>query len=199
MKERLMRATLGLAIFAGLFALSTAAEAQYAPPRGSYQRYCRDIRMQGQFLSAWCQGSRGGGQSSINVMSCSTDIGVDPSGALVCGGPGGAPPPPAYGPPPPGPGYRPPPGPGYGRWSATLYEGRGFRGRSVVVTGDTPNLAYSGLNDRVGSIRFASRSGPWQVCSDANFRGNCATIGGDIADTGQLGMRNAISSLRPVR
>ena len=110
--------------------------------------------MEGQFLKAWCRGSRGAGESAINVASCSTDIGVDPDGGLICGGPGGAyptppiaspppgNPPPAY---PPGGGYSPPEG---GRWSATLYDRTGFRGRAVQITGDTSNLDYSGLNDR---------------------------------------------------
>jgi hypothetical protein len=64
------------------------AQPQYSPPRGSYERHCSDIRMNGQFLSATCQGSQGGGQSSINILSCGTDISVDASGALSCLAPG---------------------------------------------------------------------------------------------------------------
>lgn len=73
-----------------LGAAPASAQPQYSIPRGSYQRHCTDIRLNGQFLSATCQGSQGGGQSSINLLSCATDISVDPSGALSCLGAGAA-------------------------------------------------------------------------------------------------------------
>lgn len=239
-----MRAPIGLAILALLVAAPPPAEAQYAPP-GSYQRHCRDIRMEGYFLHAWCEGTRGSGQSSLNVQSCRTDIGVDPDGGLICGGPGAgaypdqpyARPAPGYSEPgpyprpdrrpgypgqggyyppqdsyyPPQGGYYPPQG-GYGRpqggyyppgrggesWGVTLFERPGYRGRSIEV-GYMDNLDGSGFNDRVGSIRLSRGSGPWQVCTDARFRGRCTTIDRSISDTSQLGMWAAISSVRPVR
>lgn len=85
-----------------LFMLSgsvASAQPHYSPPRGSYERHCTDIRVDGQFLSATCQGSQGGGQSSINILSCGTDISVDATGALSCLAPGVArelPSPPTY-------------------------------------------------------------------------------------------------------
>ncbi|MDB5435538.1 MAG: hypothetical protein JWR47_1795, partial [Phenylobacterium sp.] len=42
-------------------------------------------------------------------------------------------------------------------------------------------------------------SGPWIVCSDANYRGRCVTIDRSVSDTREIGMRDAISSLRPAR
>ena len=200
-----MRMTLGLCVLAlAAPAASALAQPQYAAPRGSYERQCTDIRMNGQFLSATCRGARGGGQSSINVMSCSGDIGVDASGALSCAGPGAAaPPPPAYVP-GPRPGYNPDPGygqrpPGYGRDSVTLYGGRNWRGPSVRIDGEAPNLGSTGLNDRIGSIQLDRRSGPWIVCTDANYRGRCMTIDRSVRDTRDIGMRDSISSLRPAR
>jgi hypothetical protein len=207
-------AMMGLAAFVGLTAVATGAAAQ-PPPRGSYMSQCTDIRMNGQFLSATCRGARGGGQSSINVASCATDIGVDASGALSCGGAGAA-----IAPPPgPGPGYpggpghggggRPPypgnggggyrpPGGGYGG-GITLYSERNFRGRPVQVEGAAANLAGYGINDRVRSIRLDRRSGPWMACADANYKGRCTTVTSDVADTRRIGMGDAISSLRPAR
>jgi Beta/Gamma crystallin len=197
-----MRTTLGLCAL--VFALTPAASAlAQAPPRGSYERQCADIRMNGQFLSATCRGARGGGQSSINVLSCRGDIGVDASGALSCAGPGAAAPPPAavYAP-GPRPGYDQ--GPGYadrpqryGRESVTLYAGRNWHGPSVRIDGDAPNLDSTGLNDRIRSIQLGRGSGPWLVCTDANYRGRCTTIGDSVADTRRIGMGDAISSLRP--
>jgi hypothetical protein len=209
-----MRAVIGLVALAFAAAANPpVAGAQGAPPGGSYLRQCRDVRMEGMFLHAWCQGSRGAGQSSLNVAACRTDIGVDPDGGLICGGPGaGGPPPPDYRPPhyrpsddrPSGGDYRPPggdyrPGHGGGRWGATLYERPRYRGRSIRITGDTANLDDSGFNDRVGSIRFDRRSGPWQICTDSRFRGRCVTVNRDVGDTDGIGMGEAVSSLRPLR
>jgi hypothetical protein len=215
-----MRVTLGLCAL--LFALpSWEALAQPQPrPHGSYERQCTDIHMSGQFLSATCRGARGGGQSSINVLSCSSDIGVDATGALSCTGPGAPAPAPAYrqgqapdlrrgyesGPaygPADRSGYEPRRGYGerrpYGQEAVTLFGGRNFRGRSVRIDGPAPNLGSTGMNDRVRSIRLDRRSGPWIVCTDAEYRGRCMTIADSLGDTRLIGMGDAISSLRPAR
>lgn len=205
-----MRMTLGLAVLALAAGGPALAQPQYAPPRGSYQTQCTDIRVNGQFLSAICRGARGGGQSSINIASCSGDIGVDATGALSCAGPGAvAPMPPAY---TPAPGYRDDRGQGDslgrdygyrqgrgGRDAITVFPGRNWRGQPVRIDDRVANLADMGLNDRIQSIQIEPRSGPWIVCSDAGFRGRCTTIDRSVSDTRQIGMRDSISSLRPVR
>lgn len=213
-----MRLTLAAPAFAAV-ALAAPAIAQpyYGAPRGSYERYCTDIRMEGQFLSAYCRGSQGSGRSSINVASCSTDIFVDPSGALTCIGPGGGQPPAVRNAPPgystgPGPGYDPRYGPppaydarprgyqgGYGRAFADLYPGPGWRGAPVRIYGPAPNLAEVGINDRVGSIRLPPRDGGWIVCTDADFRGRCTTVWRNLRDTREIGMADQISSMRPAQ
>jgi len=201
-----MRKMLGLAALAVLtMATPPAATAQPMPP-GDYPSRCRDIAMNGQMLSATCRGERGGGQSSINVLSCpGSNISVDASGALVCASLAGGRPPPLPG---PGPGYpggpgRPPPGirpPPPGRGDVvTVYARRNFQGRSMQIDRSVANLDNMGLNDHVRSIRLERRSGPWMVCADANFRGRCTTIDRDVADTRRIGMDRAISSLRPTR
>jgi beta/gamma crystallin len=207
-----MRTILGLSALA-LLALPVSAalaQPQPGPPRGSYQRQCTDIRMNGQFLSATCRGARGGGQSSINIASCASDIGVDATGALSCAGPGAAAPaPPAYA---PAPGYRDERGGGDrngrgygdrrergGRDAVTVFSGRNWRGQAVRIDDAVGNLADRGLNDRIRSIQIAPRSGPWMVCSDAGFRGRCMTVERSVADTRDIGMRDSISSLRPLR
>jgi hypothetical protein len=177
------------------------AEAQGGAPPGSYRQVCRDIRMEGIFLHAWCRGSRGSGQSSINVQSCGTDIGVDPDGGLICGAPQTRPtplPPPNRPPPYPGPGddYD---RPGGGRNAVVLFDRRDFRGREMRVWGAESNLARSGFNDRARSIDLPRRGPPWLVCADANFRGRCVTIDRSVEDTRRLGLGDAISSLRPLR
>jgi hypothetical protein len=211
-RESVMRKLLALAaLVAAPLALQPApAYAQpRTPPPGSYRAHCRDIYMEGQFLHAWCQGPRGSGPSSINVESCSTDIFVNETGGLTCIGPGGgAPPrirdaPPGFSTVPPTPQARPPGSRwdrdrAYRRQTAVLYRARRWRGAAVRISGPAPNLADSGLNDRVGSIRIEPGD-LWLVCEDAGFQGRCVRIDRSVADTRELGMRRAISSLRPLR
>jgi hypothetical protein len=193
-----MKLVLGLVVLGAMTAPAWPTQAQPAPP-GSYQRQCQQIRMEGQFLHALCRSGRAWVQSSINVLSCRTDIWVGPDGGLTCsgGGPGaGSPEVLPY--PPPGD-YRPPPSGGWNRWSLIVYDRPGWRGRRLNINGDTPNLDGTRFNDRVASIRLAKRTGPWLVCSDKNFRGRCVTVGSDVGDTASLGMLGAVSSLRPLR
>jgi hypothetical protein len=199
-----MRTILALSLLALMAASGAAAQQWYGAPRGSYERQCTNIRMEGQFLSAYCRGSRGAGESSINVLSCSTDIGVDPSGGLACIGPGGGAPPSVRDAPP---GYYTGPPPGYGsgyggrggsrRDAVTLFSGLNWRGLPVRIEGAAPDLGGNSLNDRVRSIRLERGSPPWIVCTDAEYRGRCLTINRSVADTRQIGMLDAISSLRP--
>lgn len=56
----------------------------------------------------------------------------------------------------------------------TFFEYPGFGGRNITMRGYTPNFAEVGFNDRAASI--VVRDGTWQVCTEANFTGNCATV-----------------------
>ena len=209
-----MRTTLAAAALVALLAVPAVAQPAYGAgfPPGNYQRQCTNLRMEGQFLHGVCRGAHGGGESSINVQSCATDIFVDDSGALTCVGPGGVA--------PPGLQSR-----GYqtydrsyqdrshqdgsyqdrgyqdrsydrqrSRASAVLFDRRGYRGDSIRVSGAEP-----ALGGRVGSIQIDRRSGPWVVCSDPGFRGRCVTIGDSVSDTRSLGLRDGIASIRPAR
>ena len=77
----------------------------------------------------------------------------------------------------------------------TLFEDDNFRGRAVTVRETTDDLSRVGFNDKVSSIMV--RSGTWDVCSDAGFRGNCKTLTpGEYRS--MPGMNDAISSVREV-
>jgi len=96
----------------------------------------------------------------------------------------------------------PEPGPGQvGGWGrgtrAVLYEGQGFRGRSVVVNDNkVDNLQNAGFNDRASSLRI--ERGYWVFCSDANFQGECRTFGpGDYPQL-PAGLNDRVSSGRRI-
>jgi hypothetical protein len=78
-----------------------------------------------------------------------------------------------------------------------MYEGSNFSGRYYVVTSDIlTNLGNSGFNDRASSLRV--ERGYWMFCTDANFGGECRTLGpGDYA-TLPYGLTNSISSARKI-
>jgi hypothetical protein len=92
-------------------------------------------------------------------------------------------------------------GGGGGGWGGgarvIMYENPGFGGRSFVVNSDViPNLGNEGFNDRASSLRV--ERGYWMFCTDADFRGDCRTLGpGDYADL-PYGLSNRISSGRKI-
>lgn len=75
----------------------------------------------------------------------------------------------------------------------TLFEDDNFRGRAVTLRETTDDLSRLGFNDKASSINV--RSGTWDVCTDAGFRGNCKTLGpGEYRSL--PGMNDAITSVR---
>jgi hypothetical protein len=79
----------------------------------------------------------------------------------------------------------------------TVYEDRGFRGRSATLRSDTPNLRTIGLNDDVSSLRVAPGE-LWEVCEHANYAGRCIVVSGPEGDLRATGWNNLISSARRV-
>ena len=55
-----------------------------------------------------------------------------------------------------------------------LFESPGFSGRQLTLRGHMPDINSYGFNDRASSVTV--RSGVWEVCTDAEFRGFCATL-----------------------
>jgi hypothetical protein len=80
----------------------------------------------------------------------------------------------------------------------TLYGRPGFQGRELRANDTIVNLANSGFNDRASSVVI--RDGVWELCDDANFRGQCVTLRpGRYASLRDMGLNNNVSSLREVR
>lgn len=79
----------------------------------------------------------------------------------------------------------------------TFYERDGMHGRTFTANGPTDNFDGTGFNDRASSLTI--RSGSWQVCSDAFYRGRCVTlVRGDYPSLHSMGLDNSVSSARPI-
>jgi beta/gamma crystallin len=77
----------------------------------------------------------------------------------------------------------------------TFFEREGFQGRSFTANQTIPNFADIGFNDRASSV--VVRSGHWQLCSDAYFRGRCMSVNpGEYPTLRSLQLENQISSAR---
>ena len=78
-----------------------------------------------------------------------------------------------------------------------LYEAPNFGGRTFTIDSNyVANLGNTGFNDRASSVRV--ERGYWIFCSDANFQGECRTLGpGDYAQL-PSGLNNRISSARRI-
>jgi hypothetical protein len=81
--------------------------------------------------------------------------------------------------------------------SVELYEHANYRGQSVKANGSS-NLKSQGFNDKVSSIII--HRGRWEFCVDADFRGQCMTMGpGRYENLRESGHNDDISSFRALR
>lgn len=79
----------------------------------------------------------------------------------------------------------------------TLYENDNFQGQRFDVRGAVDDLANTGFNDIASSARI--RSGTWQICDDAYFRGRCITLQpGEYPSLGNFGLNDRVSSAREI-
>ncbi|MEP6943208.1 MAG: beta/gamma crystallin-related protein [Betaproteobacteria bacterium] len=78
----------------------------------------------------------------------------------------------------------------------TLFEYPDFAGRRITLRGVVSNFDPNGFNDRAASMVI--RDGYWELCSEAYFRGRCATFGPGEYRTLQPALTDTISSAREV-
>ncbi len=75
-----------------------------------------------------------------------------------------------------------------------FYEQPGYRGRSVSITQQAPDLGFRGFGG--GAASMTVKSGVWEVCSQAHFQGRCRIFGpGEYESLG--GAQERVSSARP--
>ena len=72
-----------------------------------------------------------------------------------------------------------------------------YRGRSVTLNGDIPDIRQYGMNDQITSLQIPSGQ-TWEICTDVEFQGGCQTVSGSVADLRDVGWSDRISSMRPV-
>ncbi|HRJ63371.1 beta/gamma crystallin-related protein [Brevundimonas sp. UBA2416] len=185
-------------------AVVTGAGQEFAPqipggpervaPRGDYRDSCSGEYVNRGRLYADCRTNRGQIRgTSIELNRCGNYEIRNNDGLLVCGpnrgeyedrpGGGGRP-------------DRPGGGWGGGRSSVTIFRDADYRGASFRFDNEMPNLANTGFNDAISSMRF---QGTWEACTDAYYRGQCVTFSNDVRNLRNTGLNDRISSLRPVR
>jgi len=75
-----------------------------------------------------------------------------------------------------------------------LFDDTGFRGHSFVVIDMTPALRALGNRARSAKVY----GGVWELCDGDQFRGRCVTVTDSLPDLGRVGLRDKVSSARPV-
>lgn len=79
----------------------------------------------------------------------------------------------------------------------TLYEHDAYGGRSFTSQANQMDLRRHGFNDRASSV--VVRSGRWEICEDADFRGRCTVLRpGQYPSLSALGLNDRVSSVRSV-
>ena len=177
---------LAVAAFGTLIASPAfAQEGGGPPPAGDYWRSCRNVSTFGfgdsAAMTAECRDQSGRWRNtSLRFGRCHEVF--NRNGDLSCKD-GDRP---SYG----GAG-RPP----YGGSAITLFSAPDFGGQPFQTRDDVSNLPKQ-FNDRAMSLRIEGR-GPWQVCSDSDFRGRCQVFDRDVPDLRQFGLGEAVTSMRP--
>jgi len=184
---------------------------QRVAPRGDYARSCSGSYVNQGRLYADCQDRRGNLRgTSIELARCADDEIRNDDGLLVCGrfrgdyetrpGGGGGNGNPGW--PGGGGGNNGNNGGGWGggwgggRGAITVYRDANFRGVSAQFDREMPNLANTGFNDSISSIRLR---GTWELCTDAYFRGDCRVFTEDSWNLQAQRLNDHVSSMRPVR
>jgi len=76
-----------------------------------------------------------------------------------------------------------------------LYEQPQFQGMALGLDRANPNLADYGFDNKALSV--VVRSGSWELCTDAQFRGSCLVLGPGQHPNLPPGLQRALSSVRP--
>ena len=87
---------------------------------------------------------------------------------------------------------------GMGGVGITVFRDRNFQGPAATYTYNVPNLARTGFNNMISSIRVGPNE-RWEICDLPNYGGQCVVVFGQESDLRQNGWNDRISSVRRVR
>ena len=77
-----------------------------------------------------------------------------------------------------------------------FFEHDNFHGRTFSTSRPVGDFTHFGFNDLASSVIV--RSGHWQLCVDAHFRGRCIVLRpGRYPSLSAMGLNDRISSVRP--
>lgn len=173
----------GLALVCPAIAQAQGLTSPFQTPPGSWSQSCMGGMVMSGELIANCRDSRGFyRQGRITVASCRGSDIVNDNGNLVC-----APQPERR---------RDWARPGRSPQRVTVYEHTNYQGVARTYDSAVPNLVPLQFNDVISSMQV---TGPWEVCTDVDFRGRCEIFDQDVASFVPLGLNDVISSMRPVR
>ncbi|MFT3727960.1 MAG: beta/gamma crystallin family protein [Terricaulis sp.] len=77
-----------------------------------------------------------------------------------------------------------------------LFDNADFRGHSIGITQDTPNLQSRHFDKRASSVQL--QGGRWQLCSEPNYGGHCIVVD-ENTDLAAAQMGDMVSSVRRIR
>jgi hypothetical protein len=81
--------------------------------------------------------------------------------------------------------------------AVVVYEQENFKGRSLTITGATPDLTALQFDNRVASFTITG-NGDWVLCENKNYTGRCIRVQGQAGDLSLLQLSGRVSSLYPV-
>jgi len=80
----------------------------------------------------------------------------------------------------------------------TFYEHSEYGGRAYTANDSVPNMRRIGFEHTVSSAVI--RGGPWEMCDEPNFRGQCVVLRrGQYPDFGTMNMNDRVASMRELR
>ena len=77
-----------------------------------------------------------------------------------------------------------------------IFTAPGFGGAEITLRGETPDVAGLGsFHEQAASLMVNDR---WEVCTEANYRGDCVIVGPGLYPTLNAPIRGRIGSIRPL-
>ena len=83
------------------------------------------------------------------------------------------------------------------RGDMVVFANPNFRGRSVTLNGDIPDIRQYGMNDQITSLQIPNGQ-TWEICVDVEYQGRLPDGRGSVADLRDMGWNDRISSMRRV-